>query len=47
MTKEGPTAWQGHINYAAFQEYQTWAGAISNWSMGILGMLATAAIVET
>ncbi len=43
---EGPTAWKEHINYAMFSDYQGWASAISNWSMGIIGMLATAAIAK-
>ncbi len=44
--KEGPTAWKDHIDYAMFEQYQAWAGAISNWSMGIIGLLATAAIAK-
>ena len=44
--KEGPTAWKDHIDYATFEQYQAWAKAISNWSMGIIGLLATAAIAK-
>lgn len=46
MTVAWGKDWKDHINYEAFSQYQTWASVISNWSMGIIGMFATAAIAR-
>ena len=40
-------AWEDWLkSHDAFNQYQTWANTISNWSMGLLGMLVTAMIAR-